>query len=157
MTSATPLRSGQCVAGGTAYGASATRRSPVAAIASLLLPAAPDVDVQVAHLWGGGALSDAALAVFGEAVAAGRPGTRRLVFDISDAAYGATTPEQAALIVRRMRQIGLDRLFYGSDAAYLGHPDPAASWAFLRKTLPLDEDEFARLRDNEAPYLVHPR
>lgn len=137
---------------GDAYGAAQAR-----IFIEQLLPAAPDVDVQVAHLWGGGALSDAALAVFAEAVAAGRPGTRRLVFDVSDAAYGATTPEQAALIVRRMRQIGLDRLFYGSDAAYLGHPDPAASWAFLRKTLPLDEGEFARLRDNEAPYLAHPR
>jgi hypothetical protein len=43
-----------------------------------ILPAAPDVVVQMAHLWGGGGCSDEALAVYAEAVASGRPVTKNL-------------------------------------------------------------------------------
>ncbi len=118
-----------------------------------LLPAAPDVPVQMAHLWGGGAFAPEALAVYAEAVAAKHPATRRLIFDASDAAYGATTPDRAALIAQRMRQIGLDRMVYGSDGAFDGHPDPQASWQAFRKGIPLTDAEFATIVGNVAPYL----
>lgn len=118
-----------------------------------LLPAAPDVTVQMAHLWGGAAFAPEALAVYAEAVAAKHPATRNFVFDVSDAAFAAGTPETAALLAKRMRQIGFDRLYYGSDAAFSGHPDPAASWQAFRKGLPLTDDEFAQIAGNVAPYL----
>lgn len=118
-----------------------------------LLPAAPDVTVQMAHLWGGAAFAPEALAVYAEAVAAKHPATRNFIFDVSDAAFAAGTPETTALLVRRMRQIGFDRLYYGSDAAYSGHPDPATSWQAFRKALPLTEAEFVQIASNVAPYL----
>jgi predicted TIM-barrel fold metal-dependent hydrolase len=118
-----------------------------------LLPAAPDVPVQMAHLWGGGAFAPEALAVYAEAVAARHPATRNFIFDATDAAYAATSPEQSALIARRMRQIGLDRIIYGSDGAFDGHPDAKASWLAFRKALPLTDDEFATMAANVAPYL----
>jgi len=118
-----------------------------------LLPAAPNVTVQMAHLWGGGAFAPEALAVYAEAVAAEHPATRNFIFDATDAAYAATSPEQSALIARRMRQIGLDRIVYGSDGAFEGHPDAKASWLSFRKALPLTDDEFATIAANVAPYL----
>ncbi|GAA4868086.1 amidohydrolase family protein [Luteimonas vadosa] len=133
---------------GDGYGARDAR-----VVVNELLPAAPDVTIQIAHLWGGGAFSADALAVFAEAVSTGVPATRHLVFDLSDVAYGAGPAGQQALVARRIREIGLDRVFYGSDAAYLGHPGPADSWAYFRKEMPFTEAEFGGIAGNEAPYL----
>ena len=121
-----------------------------------LLPAAPDIPVQIAHLWGGANFSADALAVYAEAVAARRPVTRRLYFDVADAALAANTPELAQQVADRIRQIGIDRIFYGSDAAFTNHPDPAGSWAAFRKGLPLSAEEFEKIASNVAPYLTQP-
>jgi uncharacterized protein len=118
-----------------------------------LLPAAPDIAVQMAHLWGGAQFAPEALAVYAEAIEAGHPATRRFIFDASDAAFAAGTPEAAQLLARRMRQIGLDRIYYGSDAAYDGHPDPKTSWQAFRKGIPFTDAEFAQIAANVAPYL----
>jgi predicted TIM-barrel fold metal-dependent hydrolase len=118
-----------------------------------VLTAAPDIPVQIAHLWGGANFSAEALAVYAEAVAARRPATRRLYFDVSDAALVAGTPELAQVVADRIRQIGLDRIFYGSDAAFGNHPDPRGSWAAFRKGIPLSAAEFEKIARNVAPYL----
>ncbi len=118
-----------------------------------VLTAAPDIPVQIAHLWGGANFSAEALAVYAEAVAARRPATRRLYFDVSDAALVASTPELAQVVADRIRQIGLDRIFYGSDAAFGNHPDPRGSWAAFRKDIPLSAAEFEKIARNVAPYL----
>lgn len=117
-----------------------------------LLPAAPDVMVQMAHLWGGAQYADAALATYAQAVAAGDAATRKLIFDVSDAAY--VRPDDVANVVAHMRRIGMDRLYYGSDGAFDGHPDPQASWAKFRTGLPLTDAEYARIAANVAPYLA---
>ena len=56
-------------------------------------------------------------------------------------------------MAQRMRQVGLDRIYYGSDGAFDGHPDPKASWEAFRKNIPLTDAEFARIAANVAPYL----
>jgi predicted TIM-barrel fold metal-dependent hydrolase len=94
-----------------------------------------------------------ALRVYAEAFAAKRPSTRRLYFDVSAAALVATTPELAQTIAERMRQIGLDRMFYGSDGAFGNHPDPKDSWAAFRKNMALTPAEIDRIAKNVAPYL----
>jgi uncharacterized protein len=114
-----------------------------------LVAAAPDVTVQIAHLWGGESFAPDALAVYADAVAAGDPVTRRLYFDISGAwSYGKK--EQLQEIVQRMRQIGLSRILYASDA-----PPPEA-WKALQQTLPLTPEELRTLAGNVAPYLSEP-
>jgi predicted TIM-barrel fold metal-dependent hydrolase len=118
-----------------------------------LLPAAPDVPIQIAHLWGGANFAPDALAVYAEAVAARRPATRRLYFDVADAALVANTPELAQVVADRLRQIGLDRILYGSDAAFGNHPDPGGSWAAFRKGIALSPAEFEKIAHNVAPYL----
>jgi uncharacterized protein len=136
------------VRNGDSYGA---REAHI--ILEKLLPAAPDVPVQIAHLWGGANFAPDALAVYAEAVAARSPATRRLYFDVSDAALVANTPELAQVVADRVRQIGLDRIFYGSDAAFGTHPDPGGSWAAFRKGIPLTPAEFEKIAHNVAPYL----
>lgn len=123
-----------------------------------LLPAAPDVTVQVAHLAGTGPgyadpPSDEALAVLAAAVAAKDKRTRRLWFDVATIANPEITPEQQAQVARRIRQIGVGRVLFGSDAASGTNLRPRESWEAFRK-LPLTEAEFARIARNVAPYLA---
>jgi hypothetical protein len=75
------------------------------------------------------------------------------VLDVSDAALVASTPELAQVVADRIRQIGLDRIFYGSDAAFGTHPDPRGPWAAFRKGIPLSAAEFETIARNVAPYL----
>jgi hypothetical protein len=59
--------------------------------------------------------------------------------------------EKADLIVKRMRQIGLDRFLYGSDALVAGNSvrDAFERW----HQLPMAKDEFRAIEANVAPYL----
>ncbi|MBB3222874.1 amidohydrolase family protein [Pseudoduganella umbonata] len=121
-----------------------------------LLPAAPDVTVQVAHLAGtgpgyGDPPSDEALGVLAEAVAAHDPRTKRLWFDAATMANPDITPPQREKLAQRIRQIGADRVLFGSDAAAGKNLRPRESWAAFRQ-LPLSEAEFKRIAKNVAPY-----
>jgi len=121
-----------------------------------VVPAAPDVPIQIAHLAGGGApadpAADEALTVFVEAIAAGDPRTRNMYFDVTGVAQPTASDERRALIARQVRQIGLQRILYGSDTASGGNPPPREAWAAFR-TLPLTAAEFQTIAGNLAPYL----
>jgi uncharacterized protein len=122
-----------------------------------LLPAAPDVPVQIAHLAGTGPgyddpPADSAMAVLATAVAKNDPHTRRLWFDVTTVVDTGITRETAALVVRRIRQVGVKRILYGSDAALGDNLRPREAWAAFRR-LPLTGEEFATIATNVAPYL----
>lgn len=122
-----------------------------------LLPLVPDVPVQVAHLAGTGPgyddpPADSAMAVLAAAVQQGDPRTRRLWFDVASVADRDISPANAALIVRRIRQVGVERILFGSDAAVGDNLRPRESWAAFRR-LPLTEEEVGRIAQNVAPYL----
>lgn len=122
-----------------------------------LLPAAPDVTVQVAHMAGTGpgyddAPADDALSVLAEAIAKHDQRTRRLYFDVASLARPDMKPHDAANLVQRIRQIGVDRILYGSDAASGDNLRPREGWAAFCQ-LPLKEAELARIAANLAPYL----
>jgi predicted TIM-barrel fold metal-dependent hydrolase len=122
-----------------------------------LLPAAPDVPVQVAHLAGTGPgyddpPADSAMAVLAEAVEKRDPRTRQLWFDVTSVVDRDMSPANAALVVRRIRQVGVDKILYGSDAAAGGNLPPRENWAAFRR-LPLTKPEFERIAANVAPYL----
>jgi hypothetical protein len=60
--------------------------------------------------------------------------------------------ESADLIATRIRQLGVERVLYGSDGAGGGNPTPREAWAsFLQ--LPLSRDEFRTIANNVAPYM----
>jgi predicted TIM-barrel fold metal-dependent hydrolase len=121
-----------------------------------LLAEAPDVPVQVAHLAGTGPgyddpPADSAMAFLADAVHRKDPRTSRLWFDVAGIVDSSVTGNQAALMVRRIRQVGADRILYGSDAAVLDFLRPRQEWAAFRR-LPLTPDEFTRIAGNVAPY-----
>jgi uncharacterized protein len=133
---------------------------PVQARAFLeqVLPAAPDVPVQVAHLAGTGPgyedpPADSVLAVLAAAVEKGDPRTRRLWFDVTTVVDRNISPATAALVAKRIRQVGVERILYGSDAAFGDNLRPREGWAAFRR-LPLTEREFEKIAGNVAPYLA---
>jgi predicted TIM-barrel fold metal-dependent hydrolase len=120
-----------------------------------LLPAAPDVYVQIAHLGGAGGyddpLVDEALGVFVAAIAAGDPRMKRVYFDVSGVAGLGEWKSRAARIATRIREVGVQRVLYGSDAAS-GENTPGKAWnAFLQ--LPLSDEDLRTIAANVAPYL----
>jgi predicted TIM-barrel fold metal-dependent hydrolase len=122
-----------------------------------LLPQAPDVPVQVAHFAGTGPgyddpPSDEAMAVLAEAAGRHDPRTRQLWFDVASLADRDITRANADLLVRRIRQAGVERILYGSDSAVGDNLRPREAWAAFRR-LPLTEAELARIAANLAPYL----
>jgi uncharacterized protein len=120
-----------------------------------LLPAAPDVPVQVAHLGGAGGyqdpLADEVIGVFADAIATRDPRVARLCVDISGVAGLGDWRPRADLIATRIRQLGLDRVFYGSDGATDEFNPQRAVKAF--RELPLSEAELRAIATNVAPYL----
>ena len=122
-----------------------------------LLPAAPDVIVQVAHMAGTGPGYDdppaqSAMRVLAEAVKKGDRRTRNLLFDVTSNAGGENPPATTALLVRLIRRVGVRRVLFGSDAAIAPNMPPAEAWAVFRK-LPLRDDEFKAIAGNVAPYV----
>lgn len=116
-----------------------------------ILPAAPDIPVQIAHLWGGEAFSDSALAVYAEAVAGGHPATKNLYFDVAEAAMVSGGDEEILrTMARRIRQIGPARILYGSDS---GHQSPSEGWEMFRARVPLTDEELRTIAGNVLPYL----
>jgi predicted TIM-barrel fold metal-dependent hydrolase len=123
-----------------------------------LLPLVPDVDVQVAHLAGTGPgyddpPADSAMAVLAEAVQRRDPRTRRLWFDVASVVDTRISPPQAALVVKRIRQVGVGRILYGSDAPVGDNLRPREGWAAFRR-LPLTAKEFDHIARNVTPYLM---
>ncbi len=118
-----------------------------------LLPLTPDVVVQVAHLAGSGSgvddpAADEVMGVLAEAVEKHDPRTRQLWFDVTAVAKDVS-PARALRIVTTLRQVGLDRILYGSDGAIRGNRT-AEAWAAFRR-LPLTEAEFIQIAGNVAP------
>ena len=118
-----------------------------------LLPAAPDVTVQIAHMGGAGdvepTIFDEVLGVFVDAIAKGDPRTKNLWFDVTSVTLNLTETS-AARIVDRIRQLGVQRIVFGSDASAPNNV-PRLTWAAFRK-LPLTDQEFRAIETNVAPY-----
>ena len=113
-----------------------------------IVAAAPDVTVQIAHLWGGETFAPSALKVYADAVATNDPVAKNLFFDISGFGFNGK-PEDTAAIVAGIRRIGVKRILYASDG-----PPKESLDAFLK--LPLTDDEFRAIAANVAPYLKPP-
>lgn len=122
-----------------------------------VLPSAPDIPIQIAHLAGAGPGLDAgskeALAVLADAVSAADPRTRNLYFDVTTNVTMRTSIAEARLIAARLRQIGLQRILYGSDLGIGRNPPARQSWAAFRAMLPLTDTEFTTIANSIAPYM----
>jgi hypothetical protein len=78
--------------------------------------------------------------------------TSRVWFDVTAVVPADVQPDIAARIAARIRQLGVRRVLYGSDAPTGGNLVPQAGWAAFRK-LPLTEGEFRTIARNVPPYL----
>jgi predicted TIM-barrel fold metal-dependent hydrolase len=120
-----------------------------------VLPGASDVPVQIAHLAGSGgydATIDSALSVFTDAIGQQDPRLENVWFDATVIVRTGTPREQLQQIATRIRQLGVSRVLYGSDAALSPASYPGTGWAEFRK-LPLSEAEFRTIADNVTTYV----
>ena len=120
-----------------------------------LLPRAPDVVVQVAHLAGTSGFpeyAEQAMSVFASAIERRDPRVRNLYFDQTAVASTETTPEEGERIARMIKRVGLKRVFFGSDLPISGNPPPAEAWAIFRAKVPLKPAEFRAIALNEPRY-----
>jgi predicted TIM-barrel fold metal-dependent hydrolase len=122
-----------------------------------VMPTAPDVVVQIAHLAGTGPGYDdppgqEAMAEFAAAVQRREPAARHLWFDVASIVDAEISPATADLVAGFIRQVGPGRVLYGSDAPVGGNLRPREAWAAFRR-LPLTREERPTIADNLAPYL----
>jgi uncharacterized protein len=127
-----------------------------------VLPEAPTVTVQIAHMAGGGGSyhdgADQALGAFAEAFAAGALRREHILFDLAAVVYppvgeadnARAVRQSHARLVNRIRQIGPDRVVFASDWSAFPVRGTIVN---LRKWLPLKPDELRIIMDNKADYL----
>ena len=115
-----------------------------------VVPVAPDIDIIVAHLGYSGPGypdADSVMAAFGEAAEKGDSRMRNLYFDVATNVTEETTPENAALVSRRIRQVGARHVLYGSDLSPPGG-SIASGWRIFRDRVSLTADELRTIAGN---------
>lgn len=120
-----------------------------------VLPAAPDIPIQIAHMaaTGPGYTSDDAMEVFADAAEHGDPRMKNVYFDVASDVI-ATSPQPVLdIVAKRLRQVGMNHVLFGSDWS-LGssNEEPGLAWRSFRR-LALSETEFRTVANNVAPYL----
>lgn len=128
-------------------------RQQASAFLNEILQVAPDITVEIAHMSGDSYYplsSDAAMEVFGNAISAGDKRTKNLYFQ-------AVTSERLnddaiTRLVKRMRQIGMNRFLNASDRTGLKNPAPGDNWK-LFLLLPLTKEEFKTVAGNVLPHM----
>ena len=137
--------------GGSNYGAEDARL-----FLDQLVSRAPDLEIVVAHLGasgpGYGEQHDEVMAACGEAAERRDPRLRNLAFDVSSNVTAETTPEEAAMIAKRIRQIGPRHFVYGSDLSAPGG-SIAAGWEIFRTKLPLTPEEIRTIAGNRMAFV----
>jgi predicted TIM-barrel fold metal-dependent hydrolase len=127
------------------------------AFVNQVLPVALDIPIQIAHLGGSGPNYDGeeTLKVFVDAITSGDSRMKNIYFEVSSEITKETPQATLELVAKRIRQLGLQHVVYGSDRA--GTRDDrskSGNWdwaAFLR--LPLTQKEFKTIAENVAPYI----
>ena len=135
--------------GGANYGAEDARL-----FLSRVVSSAPDIEVVVAHLGYTGPgypQADEVMAAFGEAAERNDPRMRNVYFDVATNVAQETTPEEAALVARRIRQVGASRVLYGSDLSPPGG-SIRAGWETFRTKVPLTPGELRQIAGNRARF-----
>ncbi len=119
-----------------------------------ILPVAPDIPIQIVHLGGSGPNYDGeeALKVFVDAINARNPQMKNIYFEVSSEVTQETPQATLELVAKRIRQLGLQRVVYGSDRA--GTRDDrskSGNWDWSAfKRLPLTKEEFRIIANNVA-------
>ena len=136
--------------GGNNYGAEDARL-----FLDQVVTRAPDIEIVVAHLGGSGpgypAQNDEVMAVFAAAVESRNPHVANLYFDVATNVTVETTPTEAALIARRIRQVGAARVVYGSDLSPPGG-SVRRGWDIFQAKVPLTPAELRQIASNRTRF-----
>jgi len=131
--------------GGTNYGAEDAQL-----FLDKIVPLAPDIEIVVAHLGASGPgyspQHDEVMAVF--AAAAER---HNLYFDVASNVTDEITPADAALVAKRIRQVGVKRVLYGSDLTAPGG-GIRQGWEIFRTKVPLTAAELQQIAKNRTRF-----
>ncbi|HJQ38572.1 MAG TPA: amidohydrolase family protein [Thermoanaerobaculia bacterium] len=131
--------------GGANYGAEDAR-----IFLESIVPVARDIEIVVAHFGGSGPgyppQADEVMAVFAEAR------VPNLYFDVATIVTAESTPADGALVAQRIRQIGPNRILYGSDLNPPGG-SIAKGWEIFRTHVPLTDAELQRIMNNEPRFI----
>ena len=119
-----------------------------------VLPSAPDIPIQIAHMAasGPGYHSDDAMEVFANAAAAGDARLKNVYFDVASMVIANTPPATLGLVTKRLRQVGMKKVLFGSDwvPGRSSNESPQQAWASFRR-LPLTDAEFKIVASNAFP------
>lgn len=80
------------------------------------------------------------------------PAWRAFYFDVSGVVGLGEWVSKVTTVATRIRQLGVERILYGSDGAGGGNLTPREAWRAFRQ-LPLSDAEFRTIENNIAPYL----
>lgn len=130
-------------------------RAHAEAFLNQVLPVAPNIPIQIAHLaaTGPGYHSDDAFEVYANAAEKGDPRMKNVYADVAGMVIAGTPPETLELVAGRLRQFGLQRVLFASDRSPdFGNESPRDAWKSFRR-LPLTEKEFKTVAGNVAPYM----
>jgi predicted TIM-barrel fold metal-dependent hydrolase len=120
-----------------------------------ILPSAPDITIQIAHMAASGPNyhSDEAFEVYANAAEKKDPRMKNVYTDVASMVTRNTRPEIIELVAKRLRQFGLNHVLFGSDFAPNGtNETPGTAWESFKR-LPFTKDEFKIVAGNIAPYL----
>jgi predicted TIM-barrel fold metal-dependent hydrolase len=121
---------------------------------SQVVPIAPGIEIVVAHLGYSGPGypdADSVMAAFGEAAERSDPSMRNVYFDVATNVTAESTPENLARVARRIRQVGVRRVVYGSDLSPPGG-SIEAGWEIFRDRVPLTDEEKRTIASNVASF-----
>jgi uncharacterized protein len=116
---------------------------------------APEIPVQIAHMASGApAVFESTLAVFADALQSADRRVSNLYVDVTEIITEDTPQALVDALTKRMRQIGLNRILFGSDTPLPRYrPPPVQAWATFRRRVPLSDDELRVIAENVAPYM----
>jgi predicted TIM-barrel fold metal-dependent hydrolase len=119
-----------------------------------VMPFAPHVVIQIAHLAGSGGYDDPAddqaLGVFAAAIQAHDPTVQNLWFDVASVAGVGDWESKKRLIALRIEEVGAKRVLYGTDGSWAGFTPAKGLSAFTQ--LPLSPGEVRLIVSNVPPY-----
>lgn len=120
-----------------------------------VVPLARDIEIVVGHFGGSGPgypeQTDEVMAAFGAAAEAKDPRMANLYFDVATIVDADTTGAAAALVAKRVRQVGVNRVLYGSDLSPPGG-SIRAGWEIFRTKVPLTEAELQQIASNRTRF-----
>lgn len=122
-----------------------------------LLPLVPGNDVIVAHFGGAGPgypdQADEVMDVFATTAESRDPRLKHTYFDLATVLTAETTPAEAGLISRRIRQLGTKHILYGSDLLTPTAPSISDAWGYLLSKLRLSEAELTEIATNRLNFV----